>query len=959
MSRFKFRRSISMILVVLLLMTTFDTFQIQPVLGASSGDAYVNYDSGTGKWTMGTGMVESIVQFSGGNFSLISYKNKLTNREYVQGGATDSEEFSIQVDSTEYKGNSGVWVYDSYNTSTLSQGELQLNITFHNNVVKVTRHYIVYPSTGIIQEWSDFQNVSGATRNFTNPHIFLKRLMQNDMSSLDFNYMTGGSWFTGSHVLKTVAVSSSYSRTFDSVLDPVEVMTVDGHTNGNSCGNIGATNKYQEFFALRNRTNNDGIFVTFDYMGKWIAETGLVDAKSFTLENYAFITNLSVANNETITAPKSAIGVFKGDMDDMGNTILDYQYRYKWDYTRDKYVGQVNMVQWKQTPHEPNAYAAINNAGYLGAGMMWLDSGVFGDSGTWITNDDIAGINSYAKKHDMTMAVWMPVWHGEQTSTVLVNNPSWQVANDYKPNGYGMHLNQSLPAVYNWELNLLNSTQTAFGSHMWRYDGDICFDGNGGTNSVLLGQSNNFYALTKAFKDANPDAGIFNCSSGGAAISIENTRYAELVQPTDGDSYHYDGYYLSMLVPPDKIDANTAYDTVSWPNYEPEGRGKLSYNFNIDCYSNAETPMSDADKESLRKDIDLHSYFMKIGVSGRYSKVYRPTISAGDQTYFLQKTNSDNSKAFITVRRGSNAFATNFTLYPKGLNATTNYTMQTLCGSATAAAKTGAQWMSGGIPVTNLAKGEIFFFNLQNRPNAITDTVVPTAPTNVTGTPATYLSHGGNEVSWTAGTDNNWISYYNLYKNGNYFSKVSRGTFFFDDTGVAGDTYGIQTVDGDGNVSAIVTTAGIPLGAFPAPNANYKIVNRKSGKVAAVMYGSTYSGATLIQWPFGSSSLDQQWKFVSARDGYYKIINRKSGLYLVLQAGSVNDGTLFCQWTYSNDYLDQQWQISDVGSGYYKIVNRKSGKVIAVRDGSIVDGADLIQWSYGGATDQQWQILAP
>lgn len=952
-------KRLSSILLAVLILITFCAFESQPALGASSGDAYVNYDSQTGIWTMGTSMVESKVCLSGGNFSLISYKNKLTNREYVQGSATDSEEFSIWVDSAEYKGSSGGWIYDTYGTTTLSQGEIQLDITFHNNVVKVTRHYIVYPSTGVIQEWSDFKNVSGATKSFSNPGIFLKRFMQNELNNVDLHYMTGGSWFTGSNVLKTAAATPNYSRTFDSVLDPVEVMTVDGHTNGNSVANVGASNKYQEFFALRNRSNNDGLFITFDYMAKWNTKAGLVGGKSFTLENNAVVGNLAVSNNETVTAPKSTIGVFKGDTDDLGNTILDYQYRYKWDYTREEYMGQVNMVQFKGKPQEPNAYAAINNAGYLGAGLLWIDCGVFDDSGSWNTTDHMADINNYAKRHGMNMAVWMPVWHAEQTSTVLVNNPGWQVENDYRPNGYGMHLNQALQEVFSWELNLVNRMQKDWGSHMWRYDGDICFDGNGGPTSVLLGQNNNFYALTKAFKDSNPNAGIFNCSSGGGGINIENNRFAEIVQPTDGDSYHYDGYYLSMLVPPDKIVANTSYDTVQWPNYDPEGRGKLSYNFNIDCYSNAATPMQATDMENLRKDIDLHSYFMKIGVSGRYSKVYRPTVSTGDKTYFLQKTNEDNTKAFITVRRGSDLFSSNFTLYPKGLNPVTEYTMQTLCGSAAAATKTGAQWMADGIQVTNLAKGEIFFLNLQNRPNAQTDIVAPTAPTNVKGAPATYLSHGGNEVSWTTGIDNNWISYYNVYKNGQYFSKVSRGTFFFDDTGVAGDTYGIQTVDGDGNTSAIATAAGVPLGSFPAPNANYKIVNRKSGKAAAVMYGSTYEGATLIQWPFDSSSLDQQWRFVDAGDGYYKIMNRKSGLYLALQGGSANDGTLYCQWSYSNDYPDQQWQIVDAGGGYYKIINRKSGKIIAVRDGSTNDGADLIQWPYTGSNDQQWQIIVP
>jgi hypothetical protein len=75
---------------------------------------------------------------------------------------------------------------------------------------------------------------------------------------------------------------------------------------------------------------------------------------------------------------------------------------------------------------------------------------------------------------------------------------------------------------------------------------------------------------------------------------------------------------------------------------------------------------------------------------------------------------------------------------------------------------------------------------------------------NAVGSAATYLNNGGNEVTRTAGTDNNWIFYYNVHKNGNNFSKVARGTISFDDAWLSGDTYGIQTVDGDGIVSSIV-----------------------------------------------------------------------------------------------------------------------------------------------------------
>ena len=49
------------------------------------------------------------------------------------------------------------------------------------------------------------------------------------------------------------------------------------------------------------------------------------------------------------------------------------------------------------------------------------------------------------------------------------------------------------------------------------------------------------------------------------------------------------------------------------------------------------------------------------------------------------------------------------------------------------------------------------------------------------------------------------VSYYEILKNGAFFTKVSIGTYLFDDGGQLEDTYQIRAVDGDGNVSGFVT----------------------------------------------------------------------------------------------------------------------------------------------------------
>jgi len=66
----------------------------------------------------------------------------------------------------------------------------------------------------------------------------------------------------------------------------------------------------------------------------------------------------------------------------------------------------------------------------------------------------------------------------------------------------------------------------------------------------------------------------------------------------------------------------------------------------------------------------------------------------------------------------------------------------------------------------------------------------------------------GIEVAWSPGNDNNWISYYEVLRDGQLIGKSAIGTFFFDYKGSGrdklGSRYEVRTVDGDGNRSPLV-----------------------------------------------------------------------------------------------------------------------------------------------------------
>jgi hypothetical protein len=72
------------------------------------------------------------------------------------------------------------------------------------------------------------------------------------------------------------------------------------------------------------------------------------------------------------------------------------------------------------------------------------------------------------------------------------------------------------------------------------------------------------------------------------------------------------------------------------------------------------------------------------------------------------------------------------------------------------------------------------------------------------------MGYPGVELTWKPGTDNNWTSYYEVFRNGVAIDKVSKGTYYFDHSAGADPAarYEICTVDGAGNASAKVPATG-------------------------------------------------------------------------------------------------------------------------------------------------------
>jgi len=146
-------------------------------------------------------------------------------------------------------------------------------------------------------------------------------------------------------------------------------------------------------------------------------------------------------------------------------------------------------------------------------------------------------------------------------------------------------------------------------------------------------------------------------------------------------------------------------------------------------------------------------------------------------------------------------------IYPRGLLPAETYDVQAIV-SGWHVRKTGSQLMADGISLDKIAAGELIFLNLPHYPGSGTDHTPPSEPSSVTKRLGANLGVEGIELTWSPSHDDNWISYYEIHKNGALVGRVAKGTYFFDHSDSArGDidaSFEVAAVDGDGNRSPAV-----------------------------------------------------------------------------------------------------------------------------------------------------------
>jgi hypothetical protein len=512
-----------------------------------------------------------------------------------------------------------------------------------------------------------------------------------------------------------------------------------------------------------------------------------------------------LAPGETVRSPKAFVGIYHGDLDEAGNACLDWQYRYMWDYAREGWFPAIRMLGywWKGTGWRIGQYTGYQDVEstfrkvlrvadlirYCGGDVYHRDWGWWDRMGDW-NGPDWRAVNEYLSKSGIGMLIYLPFNHVA---------PGSRVDREHHDLLTGNLLEISKPEAVEVILNLLDRYVKKWGPFQLRQDGGITVPVNG-DETPQLAQDQAFRDILRRFLDDHPDCAFQACNGGGSFLGYEYVSYASTIQMTDGAAGILSNYYISLLFPPDR----TCHMPDSWnPNDYDRAtwRGLLSL-----CFDMTGDTWDPAKLEGLRVLIDIYHYLYSQGVVGRWVRVYRPVVTGDDPTMYFQRLSGDRQRGIIVSKHAAPGPVN---IKPKGLIAGDKYNVS-FQESDTRADRTGADLMLNGFSFDILPPGELIYLNLPMHPGSKLDTIAPAPPRAAVNKSADNLDYPGVEITWKRATDNNWISYYEIMRDGAAIDKVAKGAYYFDHSAGADPAakYEVRTVDGAGNVSSPIAASG-------------------------------------------------------------------------------------------------------------------------------------------------------
>jgi hypothetical protein len=205
----------------------------------------------------------------------------------------------------------------------------------------------------------------------------------------------------------------------------------------------------------------------------------------------------------------------------------------------------------------------------------------------------------------------------------------------------------------------------------------------------------------------------------------------------------------------------------------------------------------------MRELIDIYHFLGSQGVVGRWVHVYRPLVTGDDPTMYLERLSPDGERGIIIPNQPAPGAVT---IKPKGLLSGKNY-LVSYQESSESQTRSGSDLMQNGIKLQRMLPGELIYLNLPYHPGNKLDKTPPTAPSDAHTQRAMNMGYPGVELNWKAGNDDQWVSYYEVLRDGTLLDIVAKGTYYFDHSAGAdlAARYEVRTVDGAGLRSGLIT----------------------------------------------------------------------------------------------------------------------------------------------------------
>lgn len=576
---------------------------------------------------------------------------------------------------------------------------------------------------------------------------------------------------------------------------------------------------YAPWAAIFQRDNKQGVFIGWDYMGHWSSaytrDDDGVARVGMHVEGY----RRTLQKGESIDTPSAFSGLFQNDLDEAGNECLDWQYAYLWDYTRDEWFAKIRVMgEWSKgtiwgkpgapwaggSPDWRSIYLKVFRVADLirsvGGDVYHRDWGWWDVAGDW-NGPDFRSTSEYLRKSGIGQLIYAFLYTVDIKSRVAHEKPEW-ILNDST-------LDMSRASVRDFILSQLDQFMSKWGVFEWRNDSNP-MSPKYGDDTPMLAQDQGFRAIIRTFLDRHKDASFQAVNSGGNGAGYEYLRLTSTLQFSDGAVGPLRNYYASLLFPPDKI--HDIFDSYLVKDYsKATWRGLLCSNFGI-----GGDGWNDPAISGVRELISIYHYLLQQGVVGRWTRVFRPGVTGDNPSMYFQRMSRDSKRGIIIPKHQAPG---ELTIRPRGLLAEEIYSVSFHENSTARFQKSGAELMRDGITLAKMEAGELIYFNLPLHPGSGLDTQPPTPPTGVTKCNAENMGFPGVEIRWSAGTDENFLAGYEVFRNGSRLDIVAKGHFYFDHKAGADISaqYEVRSIDGSDNHSAFVAAV-LPEGGMISRN---------------------------------------------------------------------------------------------------------------------------------------------